>query len=119
MKHPDVQDSDHFDAIIERTLKNWLSLYRRPGEMEKARLLRAVAAIDKVAKGPLGVLPLVITSIRWLVDNLFFSSVDQPIIYSISTGRSFSKSNNVTLLMAERGVMESLPIQMGVASLTT
>lgn len=119
MKYPDVQDSDPFDAIIGRTLKNWSSLYRRPGEMEKAKLLRTAAAIDIVAKGPLGVLPLIITSIRWLVDYLFFGSVDQPIIYSFSTGRPFSKSNNVTLLMAERGVMESLPIQMGVASLTT
>jgi hypothetical protein len=119
MKYPDVQESDPFDAIIGRTLKNWVNLYGRPGEMEKAKLLRATAAIDKAANGRLGVLPLIISSIQWLVDYLFFGSVDQPIIYTFSRGRSFSRSNNVTLLMAERGVMGSLPIQMGVASLTT
>lgn len=118
MKYPElsgheISGSDPLDTFIGRTLKIWINSFRGPGEKEKVWLLQAAAAMENERSGLLGTCLMVLASLRWLIENLFFGSADQSMTYSLSAEHAFSQSNNLTLLMAKRGALDSYPIQMG------
>jgi hypothetical protein len=114
---PEFSSSDPLDAFIGRTLKIWINSFRQPGNIEKARLLRTAAALERERGGLLGIWLLAVASVRWLVENIFLGSADQPMFYSLSVEHVYSKTNNFNILMAKRIALDSYPIQMGVACL--
>lgn len=105
------------DGTLSMILKTWIKQYRIPREKEKVKLLRAAAALEVETASSLNIWPLILTSIRWVVENIFIGSADQPMSYSLSAEHAFSKSNNLTILMARGGALDSYSIQMGVACL--
>ena len=117
MNYPDLLGTDPMDGTVGNILKTWIKQYRIPREKERAKLLRAAAALEVEKASSLNIWPLILTSIRWLVENIFIGSADQPMSYSLSAEYAFSKSNNLTILMAKRGALDSFSIQMGVACL--
>jgi hypothetical protein len=117
MKYPDLLGTDPMDGTVGNILKTWIKQYRIPREKERAKLLRAAAALEVEKASSLNIWPLILTSIRWLLKNVFIGSADQPMLYPLSAEHSFSKSNNLTIFMAKRGALDFYSIQMGVACL--
>ena len=122
MKYPDTSgpefsSSDPLDAFIGRTLKIWINSFRRPGENEKARLLREAAVMEIKKNWLLAAWLLATALIKWMVENLFIGSADQPMIYSLSVEHVYSQRNNLNVLLAKRMALDSYPMQLGVACL--
>lgn len=117
MKYPDLQGTDPIDGTVGSILKTWIRQYRLPREKEKENLLRAAAALEVETASSLNIWPLILTSIRRVVKNIFIGSADQPMSYSLSAEHAFSKSNNLTIFMAKRGALDFYSIQMGLACL--
>lgn len=114
---PEFSSSDPLDAFIGRTLKIWINSFRHPGDIAKARLLREASVMEIKKDWLLIGRLLLIAFVRWLVENFFLGSADQPTIYSLSVEHAYSKNNNLNILMAKRIALDSYPIQMGVACL--
>ena len=117
MKYPDLRRTDPFDGTISMTLKTWIRQYRIPREKERANLLRAAAALEREKASSLNIWPLVLKSVRWVVENIIIGPADQPMSYSLSAEHAFSKSNSLTIIMAKRGALDFFSIQMGIACL--
>ena len=122
MRYPErsrfeLSGTDPLDAFIGRTLKIWINSFRRPGEHEKALLLREAAVIEIKKNWLLVSWLLVLSLVRWLTENFFLGSADQPAIYSLSVEHAYIKNKNLNILMAKRIALDSYPIQMGVACL--
>jgi hypothetical protein len=117
MKYPDLQGTDPMDGTLSMILKTWIKQYRIPREKEKAKLLRAAAALEVEKASSLNIWSLILTSIRWVVENIFIGSADQPMSYSFSAEHAFSKSNSLTIIMAKRGALDFFSIQMSIACL--
>jgi hypothetical protein len=122
MKYPErssleLSGSDPLDAFIGRTLKIWINAFRRPGENEKARLLREAAVMEIKKNWLLAAWLFATAFVKWIFENLLIGSADQPMIYSLSVEHVYSKRNSLNILMAKRMALDSYPMQLGVACL--
>jgi hypothetical protein len=117
MKYPDLLGTDPMDGTLGSILTTWIKQYRIPRENERAKLLRAAAALEREKASSLNIWPLVLKSIRWVVENIIIGTADQPMSYSLLAEDAFSKSNNLTILMAKRNTLDSYSLQMDLACL--
>ena len=117
MKYPDLLGTDPMDGTVGSILKAWIKQYRIPREKERVKLLRAAAALEREKASSWNIWPLVLKSIRWVVQNIIIGAADQPMNYSPSAEHAFSKSNTLTILMAKRNTLDSYSLQMDLACL--
>jgi hypothetical protein len=117
MKYPELRDEDLYDATIARYLKNWIAGKKPLGKDEKARLLESAGLIQSRSTIIWRILLFIPTLLRWLLDNILIGPADQPMFHSLSPEYAFSKSSDLTILLAKRGILQSLPIQLGVMGL--
>jgi hypothetical protein len=117
MRYPRLLGSDPDDAIISRYLKNWIAGKTPLGRDEKTRLLIAAESIQNHPALLWQLLLLFPAALHWLLDNIFIGPADQPMFQSLSAEYAFSATSDLTILLAKRGVLQSLPIQLGVMCL--
>lgn len=117
MRYPRLLGTDPDDAIISRYLKNWIAGKTPLGRDEKTRLLIAAESMQSPSALLWQMLLIIPAMLRWLLDNIFIGPADQSMFHSLSAEYAFSATSDLTILLAKRGVLQSLPIQMGVMCL--